>query len=120
MLPLIPIAIGLGVLAAGVAGPLLRQLAERDRAAAAKARARVTHQRLGHGVETIDPGANAIAQTELARAAERWQTTGALLEEAGTFEECVDAERAAEEGLHHLVKACRALGIEPPPYEVAD
>lgn len=117
MLPLIPIAIGLGVLA-GAAVPLLRQRAERDRTAAARTRARVTYQRLGHGVETIDPGANATAQAELARAAERWQTAGALLEEAGTFEECVDAERTAEEGLHHLIKGCRALGIEPPPYEV--
>ena len=114
MLPIIPLAIGLGAVVAGAAVPLLRAGERRQRVAGAKASARAACRQLGFCVETVPTGANADAAEELARAAERWHTAGALLAEATTEEQCAVAEKVVAEGMEHIANACTVLGIDPP------
>lgn len=111
---LIPIVLGVGAIVAAAATPLLRSRSRHQLLSAARERARAVYQRLGHCVETTDPGVDHQAAEQLRLAEERWHTTGALLAGAGTVEECQVAERAAAEGLRHVVVACQLLGIDPP------
>lgn len=114
MLPLIPIVLGVGAITVGAAAPLLRRRSRRHEMDAAKAGARAVYHRLGFCVETVDAGADAAAVEAMRRAEERWHTTGALLADADTVEECRVAEQTAREGLRHVADAGKRLGIEPP------
>ncbi|MBB3666342.1 MULTISPECIES: hypothetical protein [Prauserella salsuginis group] len=118
MLPIIPLAIGVGAVVAGAALPARRRSEHRRELAAATATARAAHNRLGFCLETLAPGDNAAAADSLARARERWHTTGALLAEATTAEECRVADEVAAAGMDHIVRACRLLGT-PLPYSGA-
>ncbi|MGH3757610.1 hypothetical protein [Actinophytocola sp.] len=113
MLPLVPIVIGLGAVAVG-AVPALRARSRRHETDAARARARATCHRLGFGVETVAGAGHPQASEELRRAEERWHTAGALLARANTTEECTVAGQVATEGLAHLERACRLLGVDIP------
>lgn len=114
MLPIIPLAIGVGAVVAGAAVPLMRASERRLRVAGAKASARAAYRQLGFCVETVPVSADADAAEELARATERWHTAGALLADATNVEQCMVAEKVVAEGMEHVAKACGALGIDPP------
>ena len=109
MLPLLPIVIGLGAVVAAAAVPRLRRRADAGGVlAAAKARARAAHERLGAGVESVLP--DGPAAEDLRRARERWLTAGALLAQAATVEACEVAGGVAEEGLADLRAARMRFG----------
>lgn len=114
MIPVVPLAIGLGAIVASAAAPLLRSRARNAELAAAKASARSVYHQLGFGVETVGPGDDTEAATALRQAEERWHTTGALLADAESVEACAVAEQTAMEGLAHVRAACRRLGIPTP------
>lgn len=111
----VPLAIGLAVIVLGSLVPAARARSRRRELAEAKTRARARYHELGFGVETISAGGDAVAAANaLSKAEERWHTTGALLADADTTEECLVAERVAEEGLALLDEAGRHLGIDRP------
>ncbi|GAA1192599.1 hypothetical protein [Prauserella alba] len=114
MLPIIPLAIGVGAVVAGAALPARRRGERRREFAAAAASVRAAYNRLGFCLDTLTPGEDAAAADSLARARERWHTTGALLSEATTAEECRVAAEVAAAGMDHVDRACRVLGTPLP------
>lgn len=73
------------------------------------------YDRLGADVSNLHPGDDAVARQALADAAERYNSTGALLSQADTPGEYDAARRTVVEGLAAARLARQRLGLDPGP-----
>ena len=71
--------------------------------------------RLGHDVQTLAPGDDAVARQALADASERYTATGALLSRADSPGEFAAARRTAVEGITAARVVRSRLGLDPGP-----
>lgn len=113
--PLIPIAIGIGVAAAGVGRQFLRNLERARQADSSKARAREAYLRLGFAVETLDVKRDAVAAEHVAKARQEWGAARELIMDANTVETADAAYAVIAAGLEQVTLARIALGLEQPP-----
>lgn len=73
------------------------------------------YNRLAADVSNLDPGEDPVTRQAVADAAERYTSTGALLDQADTEGEYDAARRAAIEGLIAARTARQRLGLDPGP-----
>ncbi|GGC69257.1 hypothetical protein IEU95_02140 [Hoyosella rhizosphaerae] len=114
VLPLIPIAVGVGVAAFGAGRKFLKNLEVTRAADEAKAQARGSYLQLAFAVDTIRHDNDEVAAEHLASAKECLDNARVMLNVATTVEAAVSAQGVITEGFEHIELACSALGIEPP------
>lgn len=113
-LPLIPIAIGVGVAAFGAGRKLLKNLETTRQADDAKAKARSAYLQLAFAVDTIHAEDDDVAHQHLGRAKDLLERARVMLDVAATPEAADAAGAVILEGFEQVEMACAALGIEPP------
>ncbi|MBB3036088.1 hypothetical protein [Hoyosella altamirensis] len=113
-LPLIPIAIGVGVAAFGAGRKLLKSMETTRLADESKAKARGAYLQLAFAVDTIRADDDPIASEHLGRAKDFLDSARVMLDVATTPEAADAAGEVVSEGFEQVEMACAALGIEPP------
>ncbi|WP_149360926.1 hypothetical protein [Lolliginicoccus suaedae] len=113
-IPLVPIAVGVGVAAFGAGRKFLKNLEVTREADEAKARARGAYLQLAFAVDTIRADNDEVAAGHLAQAKDSLDNARVMLNVATTAEAADAAEEVINEGFDHIERACTALGIEPP------
>lgn len=113
-LPLIPIAIGVGVAAFGAGRKLLKNLETTRQTDESKAKARSAYLQLAFAVDTIHAEDDDVASAHVARAKDLLDQARVMLDVAATPEAAEAAGDVINEGFEQVEMACAAIGIEPP------